>query len=106
MVTGKPLFMGKSESDQLKKIFKIRGTPTDNYASSLRDLPQWGVNENVFEVNSEENIKNFVQNLDAEGIDLLLKCIQLEPEKRISAEEALKHPFFDDMISVMKKIYE
>ena len=24
MVTGKPLFMGKSESDQLKKIFKIR----------------------------------------------------------------------------------
>jgi cyclin-dependent kinase len=106
MVTGKPLFMGKSESDQLKKIFKIRGTPTDNYASSLRDLPQWGVNENVFEVNPEENIKNFVQNLDAEGIDLLLKCIQLEPEKRISAEEALKHPFFDDMISVMKKIYE
>ena len=106
MVIGKPLFMGKSESDQLKKIFKIRGTPSDSYASSLRELPQWGINDNVFDVNNEDNIKNYVSNLDAEGIDLLLKCIQLEPEKRISAEEALKHPFFDDIIPLMKKIYE
>jgi hypothetical protein len=31
--------------------------------------------------------------------------LQLEPEKRISADEALKHPFFDDILPEMKKLY-
>ena len=106
MVSGKPLFMGKSESDQLKKIFKIRGTPSDTYAPSLRELPEWGVNENVFQPSQEEDIKKYVPNLDSEGVDLLLKFLQLEPDKRISAEEALKHPFFDDIKSEMSKIYQ
>ena len=106
MVTGKPLFMGKSESDQLKKIFKIRGTPSDNYASSLKELSEWGVGENVFEPWPEDDIKKYVPNLDPEGVDLLLKFLQIEPDKRISAEEALKHPFFDDIKAEMNKIYQ
>ena len=105
MVTGKPLFMGKSESDQLKKIFKIRGTPSDTYAPGLRDLPEWGVNENVFDTIPEDDIQKYVTGLDSEGIDLLLKFIQVDPEKRISADEALKHPFFDDIQQSMKELY-
>ena len=27
-ITGKPLFMGKNKHSQLKKIFKLRSTPT------------------------------------------------------------------------------
>ena len=106
MVTGKPLFTGNSENDQLKKIFAIMGTPTENYASSLRELPEWGVGENNFENNSPKDFKELFPNLDTEGIDLLQKFLQLEPDKRISAEEALKHPFFDDILPTVKKIYE
>ena len=105
MVSGKPLFTGKSDVDQLKKIFKIMGTPNENHANSLRDLPEWSNNESNFENYPEQDIKGFVSRLDSEGVDLLQKFIQLEPEKRISAEEALKHPFFDDIINDMKKIY-
>lgn len=105
MVSGKPLFAGKNETDQLKKIFKIKGTPNDNYCPSLKELPEWAANENNFENYPEQDIKNFVPNLDQEGVDLLQKFIQLEYEKRISAEEALKHPFFDDILSDMKQIY-
>ena len=105
MVSGKPLFTGNSETDQLKKIFLIMGTPTENYASSLRELPEWGVGENNFEVNKPQNFKELFPTLDAEGLDLLQKFLQLEPEKRISAEEALKHPFFDDILPTVKKIY-
>ena len=32
-------------------------------------------------------------NISDEAIDLLLKCLRISPKKRISAEEALKHPF-------------
>ena len=106
MVTGKPLFTGNSENDQLKKIFAIMGTPTENYASSLRELPEWGVGDNNFEITSPKSFKELFPNLDTEGIDLLQKFLQLEPDKRISAEEALKHPFFDDILPTIKKIYE
>ena len=53
----------------------------------------------------EKNFKELFPNLDAEGIDLLQKFLQLEPDKRISAEEALKHPFFDDLMPAIKKLY-
>ncbi len=32
--------------------------------------------------------------------------LQLDPEKRISADEALKHPYFDDAQSIIKEIYK
>jgi cyclin-dependent kinase len=105
MATGKPLFTGNSENDQLKKIFEIMGTPTDNYASSLRELPEWGVGDNNFEKNEPKSFKKLFPELDTEGIDLLEKLLRLEPDKRISAEEALKHPFFDDILPTVKKIY-
>ena len=105
MVLGKPLFAGNSETEQLKKIFEIRGTPNEKYASKLKEFPEWGVGENTFENSPGKNFKEIFPNLDAKGIDLLEKFLELEPDKRISAEEALKHPFFDDLMPNIKKIY-
>jgi hypothetical protein len=44
MINGKPLFTGVSESDQLKKIFKIRGTPNEKNYPEIKNLPDWNVN--------------------------------------------------------------
>ena len=106
MVTGKPLFTGNTETDQLKKIFQIRGTPNEKYAPQLKELPEWGVGDNNFEDYPEKSFKELFTNLDSEGIDLLQKFLNLEPDKRISAEEALKHPFFDDLMPNIKKLYD
>lgn len=32
--------------------------------------------------------------------------LQIDPEKRITAEEALKHPYFDDIQDLLKEIYK
>ena len=105
MVLGKPLFAGNSETEQLKKIFEIRGTPNEKYASILKEFTEWGIGENNFENYPGKNFKEIFPNLNAKGIDLLEKLLQLEPDKRISADEALKHPFFDDLMPNIKKIY-
>jgi hypothetical protein len=43
MVSGKPLFTGTSEADQLKRIFKIRGTPNDKIYPDIVKLTDWNV---------------------------------------------------------------
>jgi len=89
-----PLLPGDSEIDQIFRIFRLLGTPTeDNWpgVSSYRDykatFPQW----------SPQRLEDVVPGLDALGIDLLKKCLVYEPSKRISSREALRHPYFEDL---------
>lgn len=43
-------------------------------------------------------VKNkFAKLLPPEGLDLLLKLLQYDPDKRITAEEALRHPFLSSL---------
>jgi len=43
MVNLKALFPGNSETDELKRIFKITGTPSVERWPGLADLPNWKV---------------------------------------------------------------
>ncbi len=47
MLNLKPLFPGTSEQDQLKKIFKIMGTPDPDKWTGLSELPEWKVKMHV-----------------------------------------------------------
>lgn len=53
-------------------------------AKSLLELCR-SLNEERFQEWGEEDV--------AKAVDLLKKCLQVDPEKRISAREALEHPF-------------
>jgi cyclin-dependent kinase len=104
MVTGKPLFTGVSDTDQLKKIFKIRGTPNENHWPEAYKLPEW--NSDNFENFPEDNLGKFVPKLDPEGLDLLTSMLYLDPDKRISANDALTHPYFNDLQKFTKDLYK
>jgi cyclin-dependent kinase len=52
MLNLKPLFPGTSEQDQLKKIFKIMGTPDADKWTGITELPEWKVNFCFIESNS------------------------------------------------------
>lgn len=49
--------------------------------------------------------KVFFKNLDNVGLDLLMKMIALDPIKRISMKEAMKHPYFSDITESDYKKY-
>jgi cyclin-dependent kinase 2 len=44
-------------------------------------------------VNPESHFKSF----DKVGLDLCMKMLQLDPARRISMKEALRHPYFNDV---------
>ena len=35
--------------------------------------------------------------LDSKGLDLLEKCLIYDPSKRLTAKQAILHPYFDDL---------
>lgn len=90
MVTRIPLFPGDSEIDQLFRIFRALGTPTEETwpgVTSLADFkstfPQWAAQPLAKTVKELEK--------DPLALDLLSKMLVYEPSKRISAREALNH---------------
>ncbi|GFH48305.1 hypothetical protein CTEN210_04781 [Chaetoceros tenuissimus] len=92
MATGYALFPGRSDIDQLFKIFQRRGTPTAD--SGLARLPHFNPE---FPKWQSRPITDFVD-LDRFGshhaADLLDQLLHYDPERRIICRQALHHPFF------------
>jgi len=90
MVTKRPLFPGDSEVDEIFKIFRILGTPNEDVWPGVTSLQDWN---NDFPIWPQLNIARFVPGLSESGIDLLEQLIAIDPRRRISAKEALNHPY-------------
>jgi cell division cycle 2-like protein len=97
-----PLIQGQDELDQLNKIFKLFGTPTEESWPGWNTLPnaqkisfkKYNVNrlrENFPSVSTKDDVI-----LTDKGYDLLSKLLCLNPNKRVTATEALKHPWFNE----------
>jgi cyclin-dependent kinase 2 len=100
MAHKRPLFYGDSEIGQIFKIFKILGTPSDETWQGIGELPDFKGTFPQWKVpNPFENLKKMCINMDETAVDLLYKMVCLEPNKRISAKEALRHPYFKELYS-------
>jgi len=95
MVNKRPLFPGDSEIDQLFKIFRQLGTPNDEIWPGVTHLQDW--NASFPKWIKTNYAKSVLENLEPAGVDLLEKFLVYSPRDRISAKEALNHPYFDDL---------
>ena len=89
-VIKKPLFKGDCEFEQIMKIYSILGTPKIEDWNEIVNLPYYS---NKLPNFSAKKIEEIVK-LDANGINLLKSMLQYDPNKRITAKQALLHPFF------------
>ncbi|OII75416.1 uncharacterized protein cubi_01937 [Cryptosporidium ubiquitum] len=95
MITGKPLFPGSSDEDQLLKIFSILGTPNPRDWPQVQELPLW--KQRTFQVFEKQPWNIIIPGFCQEGIDLLSNMLCFDPNKRISARDAMDHPYFKDL---------
>ena len=91
MASGRPLFTGDSEIDQMFKIFQQLGTPSREEWPGVQQLPDYTASFPRFRRRSWANI---APRLCEQGRDLLSKMLVYDPAGRISAADALQHPFF------------
>lgn len=104
MVNGSILFQAYSEKEQIKKIFSMLGTPDVKEIPFYKTLSGWG--EENWEMMKPMSWKEICPRLSDEGIDLLSKLLRYDPEKRITASEALQHPFFKDIDQHTLSLYK
>lgn len=94
MVTQRPLFPGDSEIDELFRIFRLLGTPTEETWPGVTSLPDF---KSAFPKWPAKSVGSVVPGLEPLGIDLMAKMLILEPSRRITARTALEHEYFKDV---------
>lgn len=92
LLGGKVLFRGRDFKHQVETICEVLGKPSAedaNYVTSARakkfldSLPD----------GEGTDFQDLFPDADVEGIDLLRKLLRFNPEKRLTAEQALEHPY-------------
>nr|XP_027237095.1 cyclin-dependent kinase 11B-like isoform X1 [Penaeus vannamei] len=89
-----PMFPGKSEIDQLNKIFKDLGTPSEKIWPGYSQLPL--VKKTQFADYPYNHLRErFKTRLSDQGFNLLNRFLTYNPPKRITCQEGLYHEYFD-----------
>ena len=92
MFTGRPLFPGSQNEDQLLRIFRLMGTPSEETWEGVSKLSDW----KEFPKFVPMNLSSVLPQIDPLGMDLLTKMLRLNPQERATAKDLLFHPWFRD----------
>ncbi|KAI3505581.1 hypothetical protein L1887_27714 [Cichorium endivia] len=92
LFTLRPLFPGSSEADEIYKICKVIGSPTETSWAQGLDLATT-VNYQFPEL-AGVNLSALVPSASKDGVNLIASLCSWDPCKRPTAMEALQHPFF------------
>ncbi|NP_001384764.1 Cyclin-dependent kinase G-2 [Zea mays] len=102
LLAKEPLFNGKTEFEQLDKIFRTLGTPSEKIWPGYAKLPGVKVNfvkQPYNRLRDKFPAASFSGRpiLSEAGFDLLNRLLTYDPDKRISADDALKHKWFSEV---------
>ncbi|OEL35920.1 Cyclin-dependent kinase G-1 [Dichanthelium oligosanthes] len=102
LLSKEPLFTGKNEIGQLAKIFGILGTPNEERWHGYSKLPGAKgkfVKQPYNRLREKFPAVSFTGGLTLSeaGFDLLNRFLTYDPEKRISADDALNHEWFHEV---------
>lgn len=91
-----PLFPGKSEVDQLNRIFKDLGTPNERVWPGYDQLPL--VKKMTFTDYPISQLRKKFANFTSElGLSLLQGLLTYDPKQRLTAEASLKSNYFKEL---------
>jgi renal tumor antigen len=96
-----PLFPGTNEADQIQKIHNIMGTPDTELLDKFRaHAAHIDLN---FTPKEGTGIAKLLPHASSDCIDLICKLLEYNPELRITARQALRHPYFKELRDAEKK---
>ena len=94
LISKEPLLPGRSELDQLDKMFKLLGTPNEKIWPGLSDLPN--AKKLNFSHQPYNSLRQKFPYITEACYDLLNSMLTYDPKKRITASQALEHNYFKE----------
>lgn len=92
-----PLFPGKNELDMVKRIHSILGTPS---IEKLQEFKKHATHMEIkFASKEGTGIDKLIPHVSDACKDLIKKLLIYDSETRITAQEALNHPYFKDVMT-------
>ena len=89
-----PFVPGDSDMDQLEKICQAIGTPTEENWPGLSKLPDFHKSETQQPVRGRDFYLGTFSTVGPVGVDLLMSTVVLDPRKRSTAKQFLKHKWW------------
>mmetsp|Transcript_855 Transcript_855/g.1259 ORF Transcript_855/g.1259 Transcript_855/m.1259 type:complete len:396 (+) Transcript_855:139-1326(+) len=96
LLSGGPLFPGSSTMNQLDRILQITGRPNEEDIEAINSPFTVTMLESLPPGNNRTKLSDLFPHASKEALDLLDKSLQFNPQKRISCEEALEHPYLSE----------
>jgi cyclin-dependent kinase-like len=102
---GQPLFPGDSEMDMLYLIQKVLGALTPEQQESFNKNPRFLGLKFPSDVTKLETLeKKYTGKLSKNALSLMTGLLKMDPTERFTGEQALAHPYFDDIREPADKI--
>ena len=104
---GKPLVLGSNDEDHLKKIIELIGKPSNEELNSVIVDPK--VRDFIASIETSSNadsrtsLRSLFPEAAQDALSLLSQLLTFDPSKRITAVQALKHPYFQSMRDFINK---
>ena len=93
MLSGQPLFPCHNNEEMINVVCKLYG-----YETLLNAFPEHEQQLNASRSETGIGIRNYLQEYDDDIVDLVSKLLEPNPKKRITANSALNHPIFKNII--------
>ena len=95
----KALFGEKDFTKQVIRLVSLLGEPPCQLMDNIQDEGIKAFIQKVYSKSPKVRFEDILPGIEEDALDLLRKLLEYDPTKRISAEEALAHPYFADLHS-------
>jgi len=92
MILRVPYLQGETDIDQLSTIFTALGTPTEEDWPEMKYLPDYF----TIDCTAQPSLKKVFPDTPDDTLGLLSSLMRFDPNKRLSANDALQHPYFSN----------
>jgi mitogen-activated protein kinase 15 len=94
MIIGKALFQGKSTVNQIELMIELLGRPTKDDLEQIGGASNWNLIDSI-STSQKMSLQTYLKPYGATDhtVQFIKRCLEYNPKRRITVEQALKHPY-------------